>query len=459
MQSSISTILHNSNGRNSHSTTKGRNPALLMRIPYIAGRWVRGRDHYGRRRLINYLLSVDDPAIWLIGTRRMGKTSLLRQLELETNTEESELVPLFWDLQGCESFDDLSYELFLAVEDVAERFYALGVDVESLEKKDAVAILRRINRALAERSKRLFVLIDEAEVLINIARRESKWLARLRKSFQNGRQRTIITSTKLLAQLNDLTADWETSPFLFGFSLANLWSMDPQASVDVILQRQGTYQMDVPQPIMEDLLLHTHRHPYLIQHLCQKLFLPTGEKSGTLRPPSTFDLTADHLLAGFFQVDFQHLVTIERRILLAVSKLVVASDEDLIAELNDLPPDRIRMFMYGLDKLGYLRKPLGQWAVGNEFLRRWMQENYAQLSQKLDSTLNDENIEALLQVGRTNELTYLHGKIERLQKDLRDLQHQYESANRQIAVEIGHKIQSVQDELLNAQHELAQIPG
>lgn len=81
-----------------------------MRIPYIAGRWVRGRDHYGRRRLINYLLDVEDPAVWVVGTRRMGKTSLLRQLELETDTQTSELVPLFWDLQGCESFDDLSYD-------------------------------------------------------------------------------------------------------------------------------------------------------------------------------------------------------------------------------------------------------------------------------------------------------------------------------------------------------------
>ena len=80
-----------------------------MRIPYIAGRWVRGRDHYGRQRLITHLLRVEDPAIWVVGTRRMGKTSLLRQLELETDRPESELVPLFWDLQGVESFDDLSY--------------------------------------------------------------------------------------------------------------------------------------------------------------------------------------------------------------------------------------------------------------------------------------------------------------------------------------------------------------
>jgi len=71
-----------------------------MRIPYVVGRWVRGKNHYGRQRLIDTLLARPDSATresatlesatlesatwgaatWLVGTRRMGKTSLLRQL-------------------------------------------------------------------------------------------------------------------------------------------------------------------------------------------------------------------------------------------------------------------------------------------------------------------------------------------------------------------------------------------
>ena len=52
-----------------------------MRNPYTVGRWLRGADHYGREQLLEYLISAEDPAIWVVGTRRMGKTSLLRQLE------------------------------------------------------------------------------------------------------------------------------------------------------------------------------------------------------------------------------------------------------------------------------------------------------------------------------------------------------------------------------------------
>ena len=47
-----------------------------MRNPYIVGRWVRGHHHYGRHRLIDHLLNMPDTAIWMVGTRRMGKTSM-----------------------------------------------------------------------------------------------------------------------------------------------------------------------------------------------------------------------------------------------------------------------------------------------------------------------------------------------------------------------------------------------
>src|SRR5690606_20055647 len=106
-----------------------RTKASCMRIPYNVGRWVRGKNHYGRQRLIDYLLHAPDSAIWLVGTRRMGKTSLLRQLELLTSAPDSTYVPLFWDLQGCQTARDLSDELFYSLEDVAARFAESGIDV------------------------------------------------------------------------------------------------------------------------------------------------------------------------------------------------------------------------------------------------------------------------------------------------------------------------------------------
>jgi len=433
-----------------------------MRIPYIVGRWVRGRDHYGRQRPISHIIQAEDPALWIVGTRRMGKTSMLKQLELETDTQESRLVPLFWDLQGCESFDDLSYELLMALEDAAERFEPLGFDIESFENKDAIAVLRRLNRAVSEQGKQLFVLIDEAEVLIKIGEHEAKWLARLRKAFQSGHQRTVITSTKLLSKLNDVGPDWNTSPFLFGFSLVNLWSLDIESATDLVLQTQHDAPVTVQEHLLENILTDTNRHPYLLQYLCQRLFIhPENEENHerTLRPIEDYDLASDHLLAGFFKIDFQHLTTIERRVLLAISKMVIASDEQIVAELSDLMPERIRMFLYGMEKLGYVRKAYGQWAIGNEYLRLWLQGNYSELSPNLESSLDDNSIEAMLKIGRENELDYLNMEMDRLEGTLAALKTQREQVSRQDSRGLLTQIQRVSAELTHIQRELSNIPG
>ena len=78
-----------------------------MRVPYVVGRWVRGANHYGRQRLIDYVLSIEDNTVWIVGTRRIGKTSLLRQIEFLT-VDDPSYVPLFWDLQGCETSANLT---------------------------------------------------------------------------------------------------------------------------------------------------------------------------------------------------------------------------------------------------------------------------------------------------------------------------------------------------------------
>ena len=202
----------------------------LMRVPYSVGRWVRGEQHYGRQRLLNLLLTAPDNEYWVVGTRRMGKSSLLRQLEMMTAGHDH-YVPLLCDLQGCQSSQDLATELVFAVEDGAARFAQLGITPEALRDLGAIEILRTLQRAAASGGKQLLLLIDEAEALIHVAEQEGNWLARLRRVFQDHRQRTVITATKMLLRLNDMQSDWMTSPFLFGFILVNLWSLDDAAAV------------------------------------------------------------------------------------------------------------------------------------------------------------------------------------------------------------------------------------
>ncbi len=392
-----------------------------MRVPYIAGRWVRDRNHYGRQRLFTYLLNSDDTAIWVVGSRRIGKTSLLRQLEYLTDSGASNQVPLFWDMQGCASSSDLSFELFMAIEDEADRFAQYGVELADLEGSDAIVILRRLARALAAAGKTLLLLIDEAEVLINIARGEASWLARLRKVLQDGHLRTVLASTKLLAQLNQITADWETSPFLFGFSMVNLWSLDPDAASALVEQRQSDQPLAVESELLEDILSHTNRHPYLLQYLCQRLCIEGENGRVALRQPSDEDLEPDHLLAGLFLIDYQHLTGLERRILLLVAEHTVIAEDDLLRLLDDQPPDRVRTFLWGLEKLGQVRQVLGQWTVGNEYLRRWLSHEWQTLRDIEAAPLDESSFEELLHVGHAQEVQAYANEVAHLENRYAEL--------------------------------------
>lgn len=426
-----------------------------MRNPYIVGRWLRGVDHYGRQKLIEHLLASRDQAIWLVGTRRMGKTSLLRQLEWLLEQEPaSTYVPLFWDLQACESAEDLAYELFISIEDESERFEALGLDIPGLQEMDVNRILRAVQRNLSGQGKQLLLLIDEGEALINVARSDQRELARLRRTLQQGEHRTILTATKQLIQLNDEMRDWLTSPFLFGFNLVNLWSLDLESTQDLIHQGQSELNVAVEPAVLEEIIVYTHRHPYLTQYLCHRLFVSDGETSGHLRPIETEDLQADHLLAGFLQIDYDHLSPTERQILLAVARYGNVDEATLGSDLGIASPATLERFVYGMNKLGYLRPLMGGWSVGNEFLRRWVLDNYDTLSRQLHSRVSDQIVESLLVQGRRFELGYLQNQAVQLQQQMEALiakRNAYASA---VPMEISEALHNTRRELESVREQI-----
>lgn len=416
-----------------------------MRVPYTVGRWVRGEQHYGRQRLITHLLTATDNEFWLIGTRRMGKTSLLRQMEMVA-VDRDDFVPLFCDLQGCQSSDDVALELSFAVEDAAERFTPLGVNPDDVVGLGAVETLRYLQRAAARHDRQLLLLVDEAEALIHVAEQEDRWLARLRRVFQDERQRTVMTATKILSRLNDLQSEWMTSPFLFGFNLVNLWSLDTESAAALVRQSQAAVPVEVDDGLLTEILHCTNRHPYLMQFLCQRLYSTDGQCCW-LRPVKEEDLLPDHLLAKFLEIDFNHLASLERRILLIVGAMPAISLLEILKELSDESPSRIRTFVYGLHKLGYIREDHDQWFISNDFLAHWLHDHRPELEEAVASELNDAQLERLIARGADQERFYLQREAQVLQRKLDDLTAAHASVDHEARTRLQHEIDHTRREL------------
>jgi hypothetical protein len=329
-----------------------------MRNPYITGRWVSGPEFYGRQALTEAILRGPDDHLWVMGLRRTGKTSLLRQIEL-LSKEDSSYLPLFWDLQGCQAPDDLGLALYEGIEEAAGGFTALGENISDWESLDLFALLKTLAQLAREDERRLLLLVDEAECLNHLARTHPHALQRLRRTLQRGPHiRTVLVSSKRLSALHELCRDWETSPFLHGFALRYLSHLMPEAATGLIRQHQAARSVQAAPGLVAQIRQLTGDHAYLLQLLSSRLF-----SDGSLRSIADEDLAfVEAQMTGFLLNDFAALSAPERAILRAVSSG------------QPLPADTDTAYLHGLVGLGILRHEGDGYAIGNAFFARWLRE-------------------------------------------------------------------------------------
>jgi len=377
-----------------------------MRNPYVTGAYVTGRKHYGRKEMLDYLLHGDSSAYWVVGNRRIGKTSLLRQLE-SLALAEGYLVPLYWDMQGCDTFKALGQYLADAVQDHHERFEALGLRPAELADENALTLLPRLRRAAVRAGRGLLLLCDETEVLIGIALRAPRSMQRLHRELTagGGGLRVVATSTRAIYQLHDVCRDWPTSPFLAGFDISQtLGSLTPYSAKALILDAQEPEegQVQAAADVIETISDYTNNHPYLIQLLCSRLF----QAEGRLRPVAEDDLEVDPLLKSFFSVDFGALTEADRRIVWAVQQANVIDEAALHALFGGDPAD-LRRRVHGLERLGYLRRVYGQIAIGNQFLANWLSVEAAAVSGIPAARTSETAMQTALQRQQSQEKNFL----------------------------------------------------
>ena len=187
-------------------------------IPFVVGQWVRGDRFYGRSAQIEEILAGHRNCIWLLGTRRIGKTSLLKQIEHIAETSgDRRYFPIFWDFQGAETPEELRLNFADALLDADERLERIGIGVEDVEAEDLFVSLERLRRRLRAKKLGLLLLCDEVEELIKLHRKDPSLLRKLRHVMQSREDiRTVLASTIRLWALAEHKED--TSPFLHGFT-------------------------------------------------------------------------------------------------------------------------------------------------------------------------------------------------------------------------------------------------
>jgi hypothetical protein len=332
-----------------------------MRNPFIAGSWVRGDNFFGRSGILREILEGERHSLWILGARRLGKTSLLKELEHRVQqSSQTPFVPLYWDLQGSGDARGLAETFLGSVEDSEAFRRATDISVEDLESLPASEMLTTLVRRTVRSGWRLLLLVDEAEELLTVARVDAGVLPRLRRIFQKGAEvRTVLTSTRRLARIDERT-DFATSPFLQGFvPPLYLTPLAPEESRSLLAR--GSFRGDEVEVIME----RTGNHPFLVQLIASRLF-ESRDLAGTLD-----QVASDEMVSNFFSVDFQTLEDGERAILEEVSREGRRTRRELAQALGK-SEESVEPQIYGLLMLGYLAAEGKEYRVGNWFFDRWL---------------------------------------------------------------------------------------
>jgi hypothetical protein len=329
-----------------------------MRNPYIVGDPVMGRDFYGREAIIEAICGRRDRATHVMGMRRIGKTSLLRQLE-------SQLPGLFLDFQAAVGRADLARQVQRGLRRLSQRLSWLPSPNSG---KSAFELLEDADERAEAEGASLWLLCDEAEGLIDLGEQDPEALKMLRGVIWGGRAiRAILASAKNLVKLDDLCREWHTSPFLSNFPPPlYLGSLTDEAADALITQSQSESPVQAAPKLCAEIRHLTNNHPYLIQWLCYRLWQPDN----TLRPITSRDLDPDEHLAARLRMDFDYLSDAERCILHEV-RAAGQITADQLKDTFDLPG--LSIFLHGLTQLGYLRQEGEIYAIGNRFLASWLE--------------------------------------------------------------------------------------
>ncbi|MCP3964702.1 MAG: protein kinase [bacterium] len=340
-------------------------------VPFVVGQWVRGERFYGRGEQLSEILDGPRNWLWLLGTRRVGKTSLLKQLEhLTASSPERGYFPLFWDFQGSEDPEELHFDFADGLLDAEERLDEIGIGIDQVEADDLFVSLGRLRRKLRSRHLKLLLLCDEVEQLIRLNEKAPALLRKLRRAMQSREDiRSVLASSIRLWALAEQRDD--TSPFLSGFTpplyIRTLGDDEARALI------RQTQLPESSRPTFDDAAVELIRercdnHPYLVQLVCKRcLELDDLEEACD-------EVASDRMVSYFFAVDFEMLNETEREAIRVIARQKAATSKSIQKDLTH-DSGSLGGSLHRLEHLGFVRRDAERrFVLANYFFRRWLEE-------------------------------------------------------------------------------------
>ncbi len=265
-------------------------------MSFIINRWVRGDDFYGRDELLGAIRERGAKPTWLLGNRRVGKTSLLRQIEwLCRRGVWRGFMAMYWDLQGAGTAEGLKDAFLESLEDSEGVLDCLGLEIDALENSGFPEMMSKFRRKVKALGGATFLLlVDECEELVDVAKRDPQVLSTFRKLTHARSLALIMAGSQRMMDLDESAA--RTSPFLPDFLPPEPIGPFSRGTALKLLADQGAAPANAAR--IYDL---TFGNPHLVQ-----VFGEHASRTGSVEA-ALADLRRDRVCHYFFKSNFQCL--------------------------------------------------------------------------------------------------------------------------------------------------------
>lgn len=361
---------------------------VLLSNPYIAGNPVRGDTYFvGRTDILRDVLALfrnpEANAIVLYGQRRIGKTSILFELEQQL-VETGGFLPVYFDLHDKSDLS-LSEILYRLAEQVSRHVNGTMVDRQHFDNEGSFFRNDFLPGAVCPTNKKLIFLFDEFDVL------DRPYKGQVGATFLPYLRRWIAHICDVHFVLAMGRHPDELSPqTLKTFRQAQIRHvslMDMSESLAIVRQSEQNHSLYWTDSGINRICYWTQGHPYLTQLLCSEVWEMLYDEAPQEPPTATaedVDLAVEATFeqgANAFQWIWNGLTPAEKVALSAMagpgkssmsrqalrSRLRYRGNGNFRRELEMAPENLLKRDLLRRSRQGY------RFAI--PLLQRWVREN------------------------------------------------------------------------------------
>lgn len=331
--------------------------------PYRIGLPVTGDQFYNRGDILEQLCRFDEKAYFLNGVRRIGKSSILLQME-ELIRQKNGYTPIYCTLQSHRTTQNMGRELARKIRNRIKD-NNLTNTVEFDQPQAFEEIIEKWVDYCRNNSLKSFLLIDEGEQLHSLEQNSIESLSRIFNESSDV-LKIIIAGTRTFYKFKGDRNDLIQLTQRFISRYVGHVSLEDTKN---IINQSNVYNTEIASQDQVELIYnYCGGHPYLIQFVCDELFNPHTFK---LNLGSEREMLPSDQLYNFFEDDYSYLDDSQKKILNILSLSNEINYEKLFGEIKE-SKDEMEKALDELINLGFVKNTENHLKIGYLFLSKWI---------------------------------------------------------------------------------------